>query len=635
MNLLELAIKIFVDNDEANKELDKTENKAMSMTKKLGGGIATAAKVGAAAVTAAATAVGAVTTQAVKAYGEYEQLAGGIETLYKASSHQMMSYANQAYKTAGLSVNEYMETAIQSSAAMISSLGGDTAKAAKLTDMAIIDMADNVNKMGTTMESVQNAYRGFSRGNFTMLDNLALGFAGTKEGMQQLLDKAKEISGIEYNIDSYADIVQAIHVVQDEMGITGTTAKEGAETIQGSIATMKAAWENLITGFANPDADLGHLITQLIESAEKAFENLMPAIEHALEGVADFIEHIAPLIAEKLPGLIEKILPSLLSAGTTLVVALVEALPQFIPIIIEALPGIISQIWDAILQIVESQSPVLAGIFGSIGDAIAGAFGWIVENGEFLMELIKGIFTAFMAWKALGFVVSLIKGIIGVVQVLFGLIAANPVGAVIIAVTAAILIIKHLWETNEEFRNKVIAIWESIKQFFTSIGEFFKNLWTGLANKARTWGRDLMTNFINGIKEKWNNLKSTMSDMASTVKSYIGFSEPEEGPLSNFHTYAPDMMELFAQGIRDNERLISDQFSKSLDFANPVADVQAADVTTEAAEGGTASGDAWAQVISLLQIIANKELAVSPAGLLTIVRDQNDIYKKANGVGAL
>ena len=195
MNLLELAIKIFVDNDEANKGLEDTENRALSMAKKIGGGLAKAAKVSAAAVGVAATGIAAVTKQAVDAYGEYEQLSGGISTLYKTNANQMMAYAKNAYKTAGLSANEYMETAIQSSAAMISALGGDTYKAAKMTDMAITDMADNVNKMGTSMEAVQNAYKGFSRGNYTMLDNLALGFAGTKEGMQELLDKAKELSG--------------------------------------------------------------------------------------------------------------------------------------------------------------------------------------------------------------------------------------------------------------------------------------------------------------------------------------------------------------------------------------------------------------------------------------------------------
>ena len=570
MNLLELAIKIFVDNDEANKGLDDTEKKASGMASKIGKGLSLAAKAGAAAVGAAATGIAAVTKQAVSAYGEYEQLSGGISTLYKTNANQMMAYAKNAYKTAGLSANEYMETAIQSSAAMISALEGDTYKAAKMTNMAITDMSDNVNKMGTTMEAVQNAYRGFSRGNFTMLDNLALGFAGTKEGMQELLDKAKELSGVEYNIDSYADIVQAIHVVQTEMGITGTTAKEGAETIQGSLATLKAAWQNLVTGFANPDANLGQLIDDLVASAETAFKNLMPAIEHALGGVAQLIEHIAPMIAEKLPALVEQILPPLLNAATTLVIALVNALPQLIPIIVEALPGIISQIWDAIVQIVQTQSPAIAAIMGTLGEVLGSVFNWLIENGDTIIGIVTDIFTVFMLWEGLGFVVGIIQSLTTILPVLWGILSANPLGVIIVAITAIILVIKNLWETNEEFRNGVINTWNSIKDFFTGIVNWIDTLLTGIVALAKTWGSDLIGNFIGGIKEKWDSFKGTISDIAGTVKDYLGFSEPKKGPLSNFHTYAPDMMELFAKGVKDNEDLITYQLDKSFDFGNSI-----------------------------------------------------------------
>ena len=178
----------------------------------------------------AVSAFGEISKAAREGYANYEQLTGGIETLFGTASDKMMQYAEEAFKSAGMSANEYMETAIGFSAALINSVGGDTEKAAELANRAITDMADNANKMGVSLESLQNAYSGFSKSNFTMLDNLALGFSGTKEGMQQLLDKAQELSGIEFNIDSYADIVEAIHIVQSEMGITGTTAAEAAET---------------------------------------------------------------------------------------------------------------------------------------------------------------------------------------------------------------------------------------------------------------------------------------------------------------------------------------------------------------------------------------------------------------------
>ena len=233
MNLMDLFVKISVD-DQASSQVEAIGSKLKS-------GLATAAKVGAAAVAAAGTAIVAVGKQAIEQYAEYEQLVGGVETLFKQSSDTVMGYAENAYKTAGMSANEYMSTVTSFSAALLRSVGGDTEKAAKLADTAITDMSDNANKMGVSLESLQNAYTGFSRGNFTMLDNLALGFSGTKEGMQELLDTAEELSGVKYDIGSYADIVEAIHVVQTEMGITGTTAKEAATTIQGSTASMKSA----------------------------------------------------------------------------------------------------------------------------------------------------------------------------------------------------------------------------------------------------------------------------------------------------------------------------------------------------------------------------------------------------------
>ena len=217
MNLFELFVKIGVD--------DQASDKISSLSSKLGSGLATAAKVGAAAVAAAGTAIVAIGKQAVEQYAEYEQLVGGVETLFKQSSDVVQQYAANAYKTAGMSANEYMETVTSFSASLLQSLGGDTEAASKYADMAITDMSDNANKMGTSMESIQNAYQGFAKQNYTMLDNLKLGYGGTKEEMQRLLDDAEKLSGVEYDISSYADIVDAIHVVQTEMGITGTTAK--------------------------------------------------------------------------------------------------------------------------------------------------------------------------------------------------------------------------------------------------------------------------------------------------------------------------------------------------------------------------------------------------------------------------
>ena len=337
MDFMKLKATLTLDKSGYEQGLTDAEGEAKGLKGKLLGGAGMLAKGFAVAGVAAAGAVAAVTKSAIDNYAEMEQLKGGVETLFGDYASSVIENSNNAWKTAGMDANQYMETTIQSAAAMINSLGGDQKKAAELSDMAITDMADNVNKMGTTMESVQDAYRGFSRGNFTMLDNLALGFAGTKQGMQDLLDKAEEISGVKYDISSYADIVQAIHVVQDEMGITGTTAKEASETISGSISAMKSAWQNLLTGFADKDANLDQLIDNLVESAETVFQNILPVAEKALAGIAEFIAKIAPVVAEKLPELIQTLLPILLEAVINIVVALAEALPDILTALVEAI----------------------------------------------------------------------------------------------------------------------------------------------------------------------------------------------------------------------------------------------------------------------------------------------------------
>ena len=305
---------------------------------KLLGGAGKVAVAGlAAGVTAAGAAVGALGKQAVSAYADFEQLSGGIETLFGKDAPSVMANASAAFETAGMSANDYMDTAIQSAAALTASLGGDTKAAAKLMDVSITDMADNVNKMGTSMEAVQNAYRGFSRGNFTMLDNLALGFSGTREGMQQLLDKAQEVSGIKYDISSYADIVNAIHVVQEEMGITGTTAAEASGTIAGSISSMQSAWQNLLTGVANGDADVAGLTQKFAGSLKTVAKNLIPVVKTALSGLATLVTELAPELAAELPALIQDVLPSLITAAVTLATALGTALAENAPLIIGTL----------------------------------------------------------------------------------------------------------------------------------------------------------------------------------------------------------------------------------------------------------------------------------------------------------
>lgn len=315
MDVFDVYAKLSLDTREYDQNMDDAGNKANVFASVLSANLATKA-IGMAVDGLKRLGEAAVDTfkQAISSYADYEQYVGGVETLFGSSAKKVIHDAEEAYKTAGMTANQYLETSIQSAARLINSLNGDQEKAAEIMNMSITDMADNVNKMGTTMEAVQNAYRGFSRGNFMMLDNLALGFSGTRQGMEELLAKAKEFAAQngetrDFSIESYADIVEAIHVVQEEMGITGTTSKEANETISGSVATVKAAWQNLVTGIANGNADIDKLIDNFVKSAGTALDNLIPVAERALDGIIEVGIKMLPKFIElggKIAGAIVK-----------------------------------------------------------------------------------------------------------------------------------------------------------------------------------------------------------------------------------------------------------------------------------------------------------------------------------------
>ena len=340
--------------DQFNGDLDESSSKAEKLSSKIGKGLGAAAKIGAAAIGAAATAVGALTKKSLEEYAEYEQLVGGVETLFKDSADVVKQYANNAYQTAGLSANDYMETVTSFSASLLQSLGGDTEAAAKQADLAVTDMADNANKMGTAMGDIQNAYQGFAKQNYTMLDNLKLGYGGTKEEMQRLIDDANALNAAQgnltnYSIDSYSDIVSAIHDVQTEMGITGTTAKEASTTIQGSLSAMKSAWTNLLTGIGDDSQDLDKLINNFVESTGTAAENILPRLGEIITGIGSLAERLAPVVAAAIPGLVTTVLPNLVQSGISMVGAILQGLVQMLPQIIQY--GI-----DMVITLIESIS---------------------------------------------------------------------------------------------------------------------------------------------------------------------------------------------------------------------------------------------------------------------------------------
>lgn len=598
--------KVELDDSGIDQEVNRAESKLSkgfgAAAKGIAAGVGTAA---AGAVAMGTAAVVDLVKTAASAYGDFEQLSGGIETLFGSNADLVMQNAEKAFKTAGMSMNDYMETTIESAAAMINSLDGDQAEAARLMDMSITDMSDNVNKMGTDMEAVQNAYRGFSRGNFTMLDNLALGFAGTKEGMQELLDAAQQISGVEYDISSYSDIVEAIHVVQTEMGITGTTAEEAASTMQGSLSQMQAAWTNLTTGLANPDADIGVLIGDMVSSAETFLSNLIPIIAHALEGIATAVAELAPVLAEELPSLFENTVPVLLEQGAVCVKSLADgiiaAIPQLLPtitkmvselakMIVNLLPGIIQSGLQIILALVQGIAQALPELIPAAVDALMTiidtlispeSIGQIIETGvTLLVSLITGLANAIP--QLVQYVPQIIQSILttiiqnlptiieGGVQVISALISGlmQAIPALLAAVPT---IIMAIWDTiiNTDWidlGSKILdAVINGLNNMIPGLGDCVSgiidtitNFFTSLPEKALDWGADMLSGFIDGVFSLVDDLWDGLCSIGEGIADFIGFSVPDKGPLSHADEWGPDFVDLFTSGITGNAYKVTD-----------------------------------------------------------------------------
>lgn len=351
----------------------KISGETSGLQSAMGSAISAVGKFSAAAVAAGATAVAALTKSAVESYADYEQLVGGVETLFKDSAGIVQEYAANAFQTAGLSANDYMETVTGFSASLLQSVGGDTEEAARIADQAITDMADNANKMGSSMESIQNAYQGFAKQNYTMLDNLKLGYGGTKQEMERLLADAEKLSGVHYDISNLNDVYEAIHVIQGELGITGTTAKEASTTIQGSAAAMKAAWQNMLTGIADENADFDGLINNLVKSIETFAQNIIPRVEQALKGIGKLVSGLAPIIVQELPNLISEILPSFIEAVMSIVDSIIGIIPELLPVVLEA-------ITEIGMEVINSLSEILPDILQAVIDGVIQVANAISEN---------------------------------------------------------------------------------------------------------------------------------------------------------------------------------------------------------------------------------------------------------------
>lgn len=435
MNLFELFIKIGVD--------DQASEKLKDISGKLGNGLRTAAKIGTAAIGAAVAGITALTTAAVKNYAEYEQLVGGVETLFKGSADKVQEYAANAYKTAGMSANEYMSTVTSFSASLLQSLGGDTAKAAEYANQALTDMSDNANKMGTSMEMIQNAYQGFAKQNYTMLDNLKLGYGGTKTEMERLIaDAAKLDSSIQANDLSFGNIVKAINVVQTEMGITGTTALEAGRTISGSVGAMKSAWSNLVTGLADDNADIGRLVDNLVttivgdgtESNLGVLGNVMPAVKTALTGASKLVSELLPEIVAEIPAIISENLPILAEAAISIIQSLVDGISENQEMLMETAFETITYLVESFITMLPQIVALGLDLIVSLANGIAQSIPKLVPAA---MQTIMGLVDALTNPSTLSALLA--AGLAILTELAYSLIDAIPQ-----LVDAAITIIENL-----------------------------------------------------------------------------------------------------------------------------------------------------------------------------------------------
>ena len=463
--------------------------------------------------------------QAIASYADYEQLVGGVETLFKDSAGVVQEYANNAYKTAGMSANQYMDTVTSFSASLLQSLGGDTAAAAKYGDMAITDMADNANKMGTSMESIQYAYQGFAKQNYTMLDNLKLGYGGTKAEMERLLEDAGKLSGVKYDISSLADVYDAIHVVQQEMGITGTTAKEAAETISGSTSMMKSAWSNMLTGIADDNADFGQLVKNLADSILAVAKNLVPRIQQTIKGIAELVsslvKDVLPQIVAEIPAILQDTLPILIDALKTLLESLLDILPVVMPILTDAFMQIVTALIDMLPQIIDVGIQVilqlvqgitealpqliamLPTIIKSICDTLIQNLPAIIKAGiDILIALINGLSDAIP--QLIDYIPEIIETIVTVLIDNLPMIIDAGIQLIVALIGGIIKALPSLIAMIPEIIGKLV------KTFISKLPEII------------TLGVKVVASIVQGIGQTIGQLLSAAGDLVNRVVSTIG-----------------------------------------------------------------------------------------------------------------
>ena len=556
------------------------EKAGEGITSGIGGLVGKAALIG--AVVAVGKKIGDTLKESINQYADFQQLTGGVETLFKDSADVVTQYAQEAFKTSGLSANEYMETVTGFSASLISSLDGDTAKAAELANQAIIDMSDNANKMGTDIEAIQNAYQGFAKGQFNMLDNLKLGYGGTKAEMERLLEDAEAISGVHYDINSYADIVEAIHQVQTSMDITGTTAKEASTTISGSMDSMKASWTNLLTAMSDPNANMDDAMKNFSESVKTYASNFLPTMLQALKGSGDLVSGLADMVIEMMPEFCEEVLPDLIASTIDLIVNVVDSIVSSLPTIIDSIVnGLLSA--ENISLFIQGLIKLSAAIVSALPEIILSlieAIPTVIEN--IVEALVNPENFAIWVEGAVNVVTKLVENL---PKILLGLLTAIPkiITTIVDTFTNTENLSKWLKigsEAIDKIKEAFDGLPEKLKEAFNKAVEEWSKAWTNIKKKCgeitdkikeaftefvgtiKQIGKDIASGLWNGIKSKKDWLKEKITGwvggIGDAIKDFFKISSPSK-LMAEYGRYIDEGL---AQGITKNADITKNAMHK-------------------------------------------------------------------------
>lgn len=529
-----VTIEINGDSKGLEKEINGIGSKIKNGFSKIGSIASTALAGTTAAIGAASSALVGLGTASVNSYADLEQNIGGIETLFGSSADKVIKNAERAYKTAGMSANQYMETVTSFSASLLQSLGGDTDRAADTADMALQDMSDNANKMGTSMELIQNAYQGFAKQNYTMLDNLKLGYGGTQTEMQRLLADAQKITGVKYDISNLNDVYTAIHVIQGQMGITGTTFKEASSTITGSIGSMKASFDNFLNGSGTIDQVIntgitaiqnivnvaGQLLPQLIESLAAATPQIVGAINQIFPQILNLIMTNAPIILSSIGQVLMALLQSLMSYMPQILTIAMQLIQSFINGAITMLPQILQMGIQLITQLISGIAQMLPQLIPQAVNAVITIVNGLISNIDQIID------------AGIQLIIGLAEGLINAIP---QLIAAIPtiIQNLINAITNNL---PKLIQMGIELTVKLAAgIIQAIPQLVAAIPQIISAIINGLTQLPSMMldiGKNLIQGLWNGISGAvgwlWDKISGFCGGIVDKIKGFFGIHSPSK-----------------------------------------------------------------------------------------------------------